>query len=326
MKKPTEDIFMRFLQGCCSEEELIMVKSWVDSSEDNASELFHMKRAYQRMQIAAISDEHTEQALNKMLDNCHVEEETITPFYRIGWLKYAAVLVITLLVGAGIMYKAGLFVPAPETLIAYGDNIKELTLADGTRVWLNKGAELRYPKDFESDERHVTLEGEGYFEVAKDAKKPFVVKGEVMTVRVLGTKFNFKSHKASHTAEVSLIEGSVGVKHTSAEDMVLLSPGQKAEINTDRMLKISEINASVAALWHDNLIHLNQTNVNAIARTIEEVYGMKVIVKAGVDLERTYSGVVPYRGSVDSLMISLKNTLPIDYSIKGNTITVFPSE
>lgn len=106
MKKPTEDIFMRFLQGCCSEEELIMVKSWVDSSEDNASELFHMKRAYQRMQIAAISDEQTEQALNKMLDKCHVEEETLTPFYRIGWLKYAAVLVITLLVGAGIMYKA----------------------------------------------------------------------------------------------------------------------------------------------------------------------------------------------------------------------------
>lgn len=326
MKKPTEDILTRFLQGICSEEEMAIVTSWVDSSDDNARELLRMKSAYQRMQVANISDEQIEKALENVLDRCYTEEETIKPSYRINWFKYAAVLVIALLVGAGIMHKAEFFMPDSDSLIAYGNNIKELTLSDGTRVWLNKGAELRYPKHFEGNERHVTLEGEGYFEVAKDAKRPFFVEGEVMTVKVLGTKFNFMSHTKSHTAEVSLIEGSVGVKHTTSEDMVLLSPGQKAEISADRMLKISEINASVAALWHDDLIHLNQSNVNDIAKTIEEVYGMKVVVKAGVDLERTYSGVVPYRGNVDSLMISLKNTLPIDYRISGNTIYVYSPE
>lgn len=325
MNRPDEHIITHFLQGCCSEEELLIVKSWVDSSEDNANELFGMEHIYRQVQTANISKEHTEKALDNVLGKCRDEEYSVKPSYNIGWLKYAAVLAFILLVGGGLMYKAGLLMPSADILIAYGDNIKEVTLADGTHVWLNKGAELRYPETFDGEERHVTLEGEGYFEVAKDLKRPFLVKGDVMTVKVLGTKFNFKTHKLNHTAEVSLIEGSVGVNYTTSNEMVVLSPGQKAEIDSNKMLKIIEINAPLAALWHDNLIHFNKSNVSAIANTLEEVYGMKVIVKDGVDEESTYSGVVPYKGSVDSLMLLLKNTLPIDYNIIGNTITVFPS-
>lgn len=103
----------------------------------------------------------------------------------------------------------------------------QLTLSDGTRVWLNSGSTMRYPASFGSDRRTVQLDGEGYFEVSRNEEVPFVVETSKADVEVLGTKFNIEAYASGYRFETALIEGSVHVRSASG-DSVVLDPHQKS--------------------------------------------------------------------------------------------------
>lgn len=105
--------------------------------------------------------------------------------------------------------------------------VKEIVLPDGSKVWLNQSATLRYPREFSNTERDVFLDGEAYFEVTKNRQCPFIVKSEAMRIKVLGTTFNFKCDKSHKLAEATLIEGEIEVKGNNEEGMIILSPDKK---------------------------------------------------------------------------------------------------
>ena len=97
------------------------------------------------------------------------------------------------------------------------DEVKELMLPDGTKVWLNKHTTLKYPREFSEKGRNVYMEGEAYFEVKRNTAKPFIVRSEAMQVRVLGTVFNLKSDKTNRSAVATLIKGEIEVKGNHEE-------------------------------------------------------------------------------------------------------------
>lgn len=324
MVRPDEHIIIRFIQGQASEQELSEIHAWIHSSEDNARALFQLEALYQQMTAQAIPAIQIEEALRKVLSST-VNSQPSTVNSQLSTLfKYAAILILGILLGGGLIYKIGVFTPQQEMLLAQAiETPREIRLADGSHVWLNKGAQLRYPETFEGKERQVELEGEGYFEVAKDTACPFIVKSEVMTVKVLGTKFNFKTQKELKTGEVSLIEGSVGVRNNHVKDMVVLSPGQKAEIDPRTgMLKVSEQNTRLSAVWHDDLIPFENANLREIATTLESVYGVKVVFQGNPDMESTYSGCIRRKESIDSVLRLLCHTLPVRYQVSGNTVVI----
>lgn len=143
------------------------------------------------------------------------------------WMKYAAMFIGIFLV-SGLSYHIYQS-QSEEQLVAVvaRDEVKELMLPDGTKVWLNKHTTLKYPREFSEKERNVYMEGEGYFEVKRNVEKPFIVRSEAMQVRVLGTVFNLKSDKMNRSAVATLIKGEIEVKGNHNEGMIVLAPGQK---------------------------------------------------------------------------------------------------
>lgn len=99
-------------------------------------------------------------------------------------------------------------------------------LSDGSKIFLNGGSDLKYPRQFTGDTREVSFTGEGYFEIAKNAKKPFLINTELIEVKVLGTKFNLKAYANDISVETMLEEGRVQVKHSASNQILDMKPNE----------------------------------------------------------------------------------------------------
>ena len=164
-----------------------------------------------------------------------VDERTAkrTRLLMLNIRRLVAAVVIGFALGIGLYYA----VTANKTeQVAFVENIvplgskSEIVLPDGSRVWLNAGSTLRYPTNYGKTTRDLYLEGEGYFKVAKQAKKPFTVYTALSNIRALGTEFNVKAYPDETVEETTLIKGEVVVEKGDAGDIIKLIPGQKLVI------------------------------------------------------------------------------------------------
>ena len=115
-----------------------------------------------------------------------------------------------------------------------------MTLTDGTSVWLSPRSKIRIPNEFQGNNRTVELDGEGYFSVAKDPKRPFIVKTQQFNVEVLGTEFNVFAYTEIPRFETNLVEGSVLVYNKdNRNEMIRLKPNEKVSVINDVMVKSS---------------------------------------------------------------------------------------
>ena len=326
MRNLSEEIINKYLTGQCSEEELIEVNAWISESDENARQLFRMEEIYHLGKFDHYADEqrmaNAEKRLYKQLSQEKKKKDKVLHMHR--WMRYAAILAVALLMGGGAGYW---FYNRPEhqMLVAVANEgiVKEVVLPDGTKVWLNNAAMLKYPREFSEKERNVYLDGEAYFEVTKNRHKPFTVESDAMRVRVLGTTFNFKSSKACKSAEATLIEGEIEVKGNNEEGMIILAPGQKAELNREsKRLTVKQVDARMDAVWHNNLIPFEKADIYSIAKTLERFYNVKIILSPDITINNTYSGVLKRKDSINSVLKSLKNSIPIDYKIVGNSIFI----
>ena len=327
MNNLSEEVIAKFLMGKCTEEELIQVNLWIKESDENARKLFRMEEIYHLGRENHASDKRKmDLAEKKLYKRLTEEERKQNKVLRIQhWLKYAAIITLILLTGTGAGYWIYNSDQSSNLVIvtASDGNVEEIQLPDGTKVWLNQSATLKYPRTFSAKERNIYLEGEAYFEVTKNRAKPFIVQSEAMRVRVLGTTFNFKCNKACTSAEATLIEGEIEVKGNNDEVMVILSPGQKAELNrATKRLIVKQVDSKLDAVWHDNLIPFEKADIYGIVKTLERFYDVKIILAPDIKIDNTYSGVLKRKDSIESVLNSLKNSIPIDYKIVGNNIFI----
>ena len=334
MTEISDDIKIRFATGECTDDELNAVARWMKESDANAAEMLSLERVYREAQADAMS--HRE--IEKALEHTHLQIEereaadkrsaNIAGTVGMPWLRrwIAAAAVVLVLVCAGLYtlreYKAAQ--PEVKYLLAKASAAtpRRVLLADGTRVWLNCGATLRYPEQFSDTLRKVVLTGEGYFEVAKDSGKPFVVEGTTLDVRVLGTVFNFRNGGSGRTSEVSLLEGAVKVSTDNGNSCVVLRPGQKASFAEGSRIVVSDVDARLDAVWHTRVIPFEESNIRQIADVLEQLYNVKIVVAKSVDLGKTYSGEIQWNGSIETVLSLLQNTLPISYEVKGSVIYI----
>lgn len=329
MSNLSEEITTKYLTGQCSEEELIQVNNWMKESEENTRQIFRMERIYHLGKFGQYASEQrmlrAEKQLYKRLDDEKSRQNKIRHIYH--WMKYAAIIIVTLIIGGGISYWFYQNDNGQQILVAIADKgiVKEVILPDGTKVWLNNGATLKYPREFSEKERKVHLDGEAYFEVTKNRHKPFTVQSDAMRVRVLGTIFNFKCNKNCRVAEATLIEGEIEVKGNREEGQIILTPGQRAELNKNNgRLTVKQVDAKLDAVWHDNLIPFQKADIFTIAKALERFYDVKIILSPDIQANKTYSGVLRKKSNIDSVLKSLQNSIPIDYKIVGNNIFISP--
>ena len=326
MNNISDDIIKKYLEGDCSEEDFIRINRWVKESKENAYRLFLLEETYWAGKRNPMAEhKQTKQAelrLDKRLEKEKAAQQSVKKIRHL--MKYAAVIAVVLLTGSGLGYWIYRYDHSSEMLTAHADDTVQLvTLPDGTKVWLNQSTTLSYPREFTGNERNVYLEGEAYFEVTKNHQKPFIVENESMSVTVLGTTFNFKCSKNCRLVEASLIEGEIKVKGHNEEGMIILSPGQKAELNkTTGRLLVKEANTRLDAVWYNGLIPFEKADIFTIAKTLERFYSIKIIFSPDFKSDKTYSGVLKKKDTIDSVLKSLNNVIPFSYRAIGDSLFI----
>lgn len=239
-------------------------------------------------------------------------------------MKYAAVITSILAIsGLTLWYFVADSQEKWITASTTNGETLEITLPDNSKVWLNENSILKYPEHFTKEKRELHLTGEAYFEVTKNKHKPFTVQSSAMNVQVLGTKFNFKTPSNGRIVETSLIEGEIKVSGNNNEGAITLSPGQKVELNTvTKQMKVSETNAALDAIWHNNLIPFKNADIFDIAKVLEKVYGVKIILSPDISPSTTYSGVLKRKDSIEDVLRILQNTIYLQYKIHQETIFI----
>ena len=164
-----------------------------------------------------------------------------------------------------------------NTLTTPAGTLFRLTLADGTRVWLNAASSLRYPVSFGGSDRTVSLQGEAYFEVAHNSAKPFYVQAGQSTIKVLGTHFNIDAYGDEGTINTTLLEGSVEVSCGSHRRTI--QPGQQAR-STTAAISIGAADTEEAVAWKNGSFLFRNTAAEALLAQVGRWYGMEVVYRS----------------------------------------------
>jgi len=166
-----------------------------------------------------------------------------------------------------------------QLVIPYG-NQSRLILSDNTVVWLNAGSRLVYPTFFNGKTREVLLFGEAFFEVSKNAEKPFIVKTSDIEIKVLGTQFNVSAYAEDKVIQTVLKEGSVEIRRNDAtffDSKLVLKPNQMASFSkSSNETKLYEVDASYYTLWTKGLLSFEDIDFNRILKKVERFYNISV--------------------------------------------------
>lgn len=194
-----------------------------------------------------------------------------------------------------------------------------LQLSDGTVVYLNSGSKLRYPVIFKGAERRVFLEGEAYFEVARDERHPFRVEVKDVEVEVLGTSFNINAYPEREEVRTTLVSGKVRV--TSGKNGVVLSPGEQAACaNGD--IRVQEVEVREFISWKDGLFIFNRMSLKDIMIQLERWYNLKVIFFDSEIEEYTFTGMIDKNLPVKETFKVIEKVVDVNFSLKDGNVIV----
>lgn len=214
-----------------------------------------------------------------------------------------------------------------EVVVPFGKK-SQLTLEDGTKVWLNAGSRMAFPTKFKGNKREVFLDGEGYFEVAHNEKLPFYVNTNDIAIKVLGTRFDVSAYQSDKLIETVLIEGSVAISERSALSFMnkssILKPNQKASYNrNERSVFINEEpNVEYAIAWTEGWFKFQRQSIDDVLNKLERYYNVKFVLSPGFPKEDLITGKLDLKDSIDQVMRALDIIVILQYRIEGNQIYI----
>ncbi|MFD1630279.1 FecR family protein [Pseudopedobacter beijingensis] len=194
----------------------------------------------------------------------------------------------------------------------------QVLLPDGTKVWLNSSSSLQYPVKFSSNERRVTLTGEGYFEVKSDKTKPFKVVSENQTIEVLGTKFNVNTYKDEPAVRTTLLEGSVKV--SLANETEILRPGEQSAIK-GQQISIQKVDTEQAVAWYRGDFAFEGAELKNIMRQISRWYNVEVVYQGDVG-DIKFGGSISRSKDIQEVLKVLSMTQGVNFKLEGRRVLV----
>lgn len=195
-----------------------------------------------------------------------------------------------------------------------GSKVIDMTLADGSRVWLNTGSSVTFPVAFVGDERKVTITGEAYFEVAHNSRMPFKVTKDEMEITVLGTHFNANAYDDESIIKVTLLEGSVKVNNT------IIKPGQQAQVGTDVKV-ISNVNVDEVMAWKNGRFQFGGAGIEEVMRQIARWYDVEVVYEVKPQ-EVHFGGGISRDVEASKVFKMLESTEAVHFRIEGKKVFV----
>ncbi|EPR67038.1 FecR family protein [Cyclobacterium qasimii] len=258
------------------------------------------------------------------------EKEEKKPGFRYFWNglgqmnRVAAILLLTLVM-------AGLFEPiinlkvnslakeeleeASTVLKCTGPGEKlQLTLGDGTKIWLNSSSQVEFPRKFSNVERSIHLIGEAYFEVKRDSLRPFKVNTDGLTTTVLGTSFNINT-KAPGKIKVSLVSGKVEV--SSSKTQTPLLPGEMLDYDgSNGTHTIQVFDPAKVLAWKEGILQFHKATLPQVKASLEEWYGANIKLQNANGVAWEFSGTYPQQ-TLEEVLESMSYIKGFDYRIKG---------
>ena len=204
----------------------------------------------------------------------------------------------------------------PTDRIAYNElNVPRggeymLVLTDGTKVWVNADSRLKFPQSFSGDTREVYLEGEGFFQVAKDAAKPFIVHCEKYAVRVLGTTFNISAYRNDEVSMTTLVEGRVNIE--CGNTVVALTPGLMAAV-ADSKVTTREVNVESYISWTRDQFSFSEERLEDLLKKISRWYDVEFVFDDEEIKDYKFSGFMPRYESITNLFEILEQSANVSF-------------
>ncbi len=199
----------------------------------------------------------------------------------------------------------------------------QLTLPDGSKVWLNASSSIHYPTAFLEKERRVTITGEAYFEIAKNVNKPFIVKiYNGAEVKVLGTHFNIKAYTDEEEIKTTLLEGSINIYNGLNNNLLL--PGNQAKIDKSGAIKV-QANADLeeAVAWKNGNFQFNSADVTTVLRQAARWYNIEVVYAGNTSTENRFTGKIPMSVNLSRLLKWLEYS-DVHFKLDGRKLIVTP--
>ncbi|MFT7036316.1 MAG: transmembrane sensor [Cyclobacteriaceae bacterium] len=333
MKYDINTIIAKELAGEATTAEIEILKTWLDEDKNNRSEynLIRLNWAQGNESI-----QHSKnRVLNKLSKKTGVDAETpirsIQKGSSLSWGYWAKVAATLILVGtiALLFYKN--FDNSANVQVAKSELItkenpkgvkRQVKLPDGTHVWLNAESSISYLPTFTDSSRIVKLEGEAYFEVVKDASRPFQVESEGIVTTALGTAFNVNAFSKSKLSTVSLAEGRVKVELVSNGEVLYLNPGYSAIHNkNESALDTKAFDSEFNLAWKDGILIFKDADENIVFEKLESWYGVKFELE-NKSLKKWNLTSKFQNKNLEEILKVIGFKMKFDYKIENKTVTI----
>ncbi len=200
----------------------------------------------------------------------------------------------------------------------------QLTLPDGTKVWLNAASSIRFPLSFVGNERLVEVTGEAYFEVKHNADQPFKVKVGNQTIEDIGTSFNINSYDDEAAIKTTLLEGAVKISVANTTVSSVLKPGQQAQVNvsSSKIKVYPSVDLDETMAWKNGSFSFKDADINTIMRQVARWYNVDITYQGNI--KDTFVADISQQEPISKLLKLLELTDRVHFKIDGKKVTVTP--
>jgi transmembrane sensor len=350
-------LIVKYLDDEISHEEQDALYQWLKADQQNFRQFIKLKDIWYSSEMLGINENAVKNALHRFRSKYPETERPVNrsrKFLRY-FLQAAATLILVCLLSLSWNWLTNKKENIPnlknkftQIFIPRGQK-GQITLNDGTKIWLNSNTILKYPDNCGNDQRKIMLDGEAYLDVAKDPDHPFILETSTVTLKVLGTSFNVKCYSKENTVETTLINGSLeilpGNSGIRSGKRVTLKPnekavflknnnsilideldnsGQKNDKLSHRMQKspisITQVESIIS--WKDNHLTFRDESFEEITKKMESWYGVEIRVEDDKLNKFHFTGKFIYNETIDQVMDVISRTTPLTYTLEKNILTI----
>jgi ferric-dicitrate binding protein FerR (iron transport regulator) len=365
MVKTPDSLIIKYLEGKATLNETKQIAEWLDIDNKNRLYFITLKKTFIELKLnKQDNNSSAKTAYQKFCDRIEheeqlkeVEDDSEYSIFSNQFLKYAAILIIFLVVGGGAFLIGRMSNKVQNNsyceISAPLGGKSSVVLPDGTKIWLNAGSKIKYDGEFNINSRELFLEGEAYFDVSKK-KLPFIVHTSDIDIRVFGTSFNVKSYPDEDRIETTLVEGSIRIESKESNEPLYLSPKEKLifhKLNRKTDIKVASIdtvketnkvtiteaiekttdlgpieisknvNTEESVSWKDGSLIFNQESLESLAKKLERKYDITFSFE-NEDLKNySFSGTLR-DFPLEQVLKAIKFTSPISYTINERNVVL----
>ncbi|RHU29253.1 DUF4974 domain-containing protein [Parabacteroides sp. TM07-1AC] len=331
-----EKLLIRYLQDTADTQSLQRLLDIVRKSEDKKRELAELQSVYDSLSIRLDAQKYPiEASWEKMRQKINVDKQPKVSRKSITLLlSYAAIILLALSLGIQYLYYHNLRQPQEVAdsytrfVVEKGGGKSSLFLPDGTKVLLNAGTTIQYPTRFDQKERMVMLDGEGFFEVAENQQKPFVVRLKGHDVKVLGTVFNVKAYSDMDHTVTSLISGKVLLTSYDTEGSIreeqVLHPDETARIDKQTgTITTFRSDDEFQLAWTKGLYKFKDKPFSDVMSELEHLYDVTILIEDDKLAKSVYTGSLVLKNTIEEVLKPLGQYNKFRYRKEGHVIRIY---